>query len=160
LSAVKSHIREKFDIIPSNEESIRLLTSRITKRLSTEAVQDIDEVITVDELRAAVNRGNPNKAPGEEGITHDFFKLMWHVTHSEQLEIVNQMYDTGITNKQQQGVTVCVPKAPRPTRPNDYHHLTLLNADVRLLTSPSVLSFITTKATCRYLNVFLIRIYK
>jgi hypothetical protein len=52
----------------------------------------------------------------------------------ELLEIVNQMYNSGISDNQKHGVIVCVPKKLRPTRPEEFRHLTLLNADVKLLT--------------------------
>jgi len=48
------------------------------------------------------------------------------------LEIVNQMYIDGmISDNRKHGLIVCVPKKLRPTRPEDFRHLTLLNADLK-----------------------------
>jgi hypothetical protein len=63
----------------------------------------------VEELHEAVKKGKPNKATGEDGIRQEFFKIMWDTIKNELLEVINQMYDSGITNNQKQGVTVCVP---------------------------------------------------
>jgi len=51
------------------------------------------------------------------------------------LEIVNQMYIEGkITDKPTHGLIVCIPKKPKPTRPEDYRPPTLLSVDIKLLT--------------------------
>jgi hypothetical protein len=51
------------------------------------------------------------------------------------LEMVNQLYTDGnITDKQTQGLIVCIPKTPKPIQPTDYRPLTLLNSDTKLLT--------------------------
>jgi hypothetical protein len=134
LSAFKNYMQQKFDTIPTNEENIRQMTRRIKKRIPIEAVKEIDDPITMEELHEAVKKGKPNKATGEDGISQEFFKMMWDTIKNELLEVINQMYDNGITNNQNQGVMVCVPKTLRPTKPGEYRHLTLLNTDVKLLT--------------------------
>jgi hypothetical protein len=84
----------------------------------------------MDELKRTVQKGKPNKAPCWYGIRHDFFKIMWDTIKHELLEVVNEMYIDGqISNNQNHGMIVCVPKEPRPMRTDDYRHLTLLNTD-------------------------------
>ena len=44
------------------------------------------------------------------------------------------MYTEGKTMPQQkQGILVCIPKKPTPTRPEEYRALTLLNSDLKLM---------------------------
>ena len=51
------------------------------------------------------------------------------------LEIANQMYIDGIiSDNQKHGLIVYVPKKLRPTRPEDFRRLTLLSADLKLIT--------------------------
>jgi hypothetical protein len=38
-----------------------------------------------------------------------------------------------ITDKQKHGIIVCIPKTPQPNRPEEYRHLALINADLKLL---------------------------
>jgi hypothetical protein len=84
----------KFDVIPANEDNLRQLMRAIRKTLPTEAEVDLDTPITMDELRDSVKRCKTNKAPGDDGINQEFFKVMWDTIKYELLEMVNQMYDT------------------------------------------------------------------
>jgi len=48
---------------------------------------------------------------------------------------MNDMYRDGkITDQQNYGIIVCIPKQGNPTRPEDYRPLTLLTTDYKLLT--------------------------
>jgi hypothetical protein len=59
---------------------------------------------------------------------------MWATIKEDLLEIINHTYIDGkISDKQKHGLIVCVPKKPRPTRPEDFRHLTLLIADLKLM---------------------------
>ena len=78
--------------------------------------------------------GKKHKAPGYDGISHDFFQLIWETTQYEMLEIMNQMFmDEKLTDSQKHGIIVCLKKIPRPTQPEDYRPLNLLNADFKIL---------------------------
>jgi hypothetical protein len=55
----------------------------------------------------------PNKSPGSDGISHDFYKTMWDTIKYELLEVINQMYvDDQISDNQKHRTIVCVPKKP------------------------------------------------
>ena len=50
------------------------------------------------------------------------------------LEIMNQMFmDEKLMDSQKHGIIVCLKKITRPSQPEDYRPLTLLNADFKLL---------------------------
>jgi hypothetical protein len=124
-------MRLKFDVIPANEDNLRQLMRAVRKTLPPEAGVDLDTPITMDELRDSVKRGKTK--PRATMVLIRNYLVMWDTIKHELLQMVNQMYDTGISDNQKHGV-VCVPKKPRPTRPEDFRHLTLLNADLKLLT--------------------------
>jgi len=131
----KDYMQTKFDIISVDGESLRRLMQNVTKTLPQDAAKILDTPITLDELRCAVQKGKSNKAPGENGISQDFFKNMWETIKYVLLEIANQMYIDGmISDNQKHGLIVCVPKKLRPTGPEDFQHLTLFNADLKLMT--------------------------
>jgi len=107
----------------------------VIKTLPQDVAKALDTPITLDELRCAVQKGKSNKAPGEDGISQDFFKKMLETITYDLLEIVNQIYiDDMISDNQKHGLILCVPKKLRPTRPEDFRHLTLFNADLKLMT--------------------------
>jgi len=50
------------------------------------------------------------------------------------LEITTQMYIDGMnSDNRKHGMILCVPNELRPTRPEGFRHLTLLNADLKLM---------------------------
>jgi hypothetical protein len=100
LKTFKNYMYEKFGNIATDNDSLRQLLSDTHNILPQEAAEAMDAPITMDELRRAVQKGKPNKAPGLDGISQDFFKTMWDTIKHELLEVVNEMYKDGqISNK-------------------------------------------------------------
>ena len=55
----------------------------------------------MDELLRAIKKGKPNKAPGQDGISLDFFQKTIDLTKRDLLTIMNNMYIDGqITENQ------------------------------------------------------------
>jgi hypothetical protein len=125
LSTFTESLHTKYDNIPVDDESIRILMTNTNKILPREATLALDAPITTDELQYAVKKEKPNKAPGSDGMSQDFFEFTWDLIKHEMLTIVNQMYAEGkMMNKQKHGMIVCIPKKPHPLRPEDYWPLT------------------------------------
>jgi hypothetical protein len=124
----------KYAEIITENESIQYLTDVGNKTLPMESKDILDEPITMEELAHAVRKGPTRKAPGSDGISQDFFKISWQTTKHDMLDVVNRMFLEGkLTDRQKHGITVCLPKTTRPTSPNDYRPITLMNADYKLL---------------------------
>jgi hypothetical protein len=95
----------------------------------------MEEPITVEELEHAIRTGRKKKSPGRDGIFHEFFfAKTWSYAKHDFLEIMNDMYFTGMTEAQKNGNIVCLPKRANPLRVDEYRPLTLLNTDYKLLT--------------------------
>ena len=95
----------------------------------------LEESITMEELFQAVKEGKPNKVPGQCGICIEVIKKTWEVTKYDLLEVMNNMYrDVIISDQQNNGILVCLPKKPDHTRIEDYRPLTLMNTDYKLFT--------------------------
>jgi hypothetical protein len=119
---------KKFDRITIDYDSLQRLLDGRNNTLPNETT------VAMDKLKRAVMKGKPNKAPGWDGISNDFFRTVWDTIKHELLEVVNDMYRDGqVSVNQKHGMIVCVPKKPRPMRTDDYRHLTLLNTDFKLL---------------------------
>jgi hypothetical protein len=67
---------KKFGNITIEFESLRRLLDGRHNILPKEATEAIDAPITMDDLKRAVQKGKPNKAPGWDGISYDFFEIM------------------------------------------------------------------------------------
>jgi hypothetical protein len=100
-----------------------------------EATKALDEPITMEELRSAVRTGKSGKATGCDGIGNEFYKLQWNTIKHELLLIIRQMHTERVISAQQKhGILVFIPKTTMPERPDDYRALTLLNANLKILT--------------------------
>jgi hypothetical protein len=92
LKTFKNYMYEKFGNISTDNDSLRRLLGNGHNTLPPDAAEAIYVPITMDELKRAVQKGKPNKAPGGYGISQDFSKTMWDTIKYELLEVVNKMY--------------------------------------------------------------------
>jgi len=91
--------------------------------------------ITAEELKAAVFKGDSKISPGRDGVGLDFLKVLWEATAGDMRTLFTQMLrDRQLSERQKQGVIVCIPKNARPHTPDDYRPITLLNTDYKILT--------------------------
>jgi hypothetical protein len=77
LRTFTDHLRRKYDHIPSSDESIRQMLDCGLKKLPSIAANILEEPKTLEELRTAMATGKARKAPGCDGISHEFFKITW-----------------------------------------------------------------------------------
>ena len=95
----------------------------------------LEERVTMEELLNAVRKGKAHKSPGQEGISHEFYRMTWTIIKHNMLDVMNHVYKYGsVTDAQKSGTLVCLPKKADPGGPDDYRPFTLLNADHILLT--------------------------
>jgi hypothetical protein len=69
LTTFKDYTLEKFSRIHTDSGSLRRLLDTGHNTLPPESVETIDKPITLEELKYAVQKGKPNKAPGSDGIS-------------------------------------------------------------------------------------------
>jgi hypothetical protein len=82
LRTFRNHMYKKFDRITIDYDSLQRLLDGRNNTLPNEATVAIDEPIKMDELKRAVMKGKPNKAPGWDSISNDFFITMWDTNTS------------------------------------------------------------------------------
>jgi hypothetical protein len=134
LPTFNEHLKDKCEAIHVNTEEIEKIGHSIPTQLSQEANTALEELISMDELKAAIRNGKNRKAPGSDGINNEFYKTQWNTIKHEMLEIVQQIHTEGeITPQQKHGILVCLPKTNTRTKPNEYRALTLLNTVLKIL---------------------------
>ena len=90
--------------------------------------------LTADELRAAIFIWDAKTAPGHDGIGLNLFQATWNALQDDWLNLFSQMFVPGnLTEQQNRGVVVCIPKTTRPNHPSNYRPITLLNTDYKIL---------------------------
>ena len=105
------------------------------QKIPESANTEFENSTTMEELLEAVKKGKEHKAPGQDGICHEFFKRKWDDVKHDMLDVINHTYMEGmVSDTQKHGTIVCLPQKVDPVSPEDYRPLTLLNADYKLLT--------------------------
>jgi hypothetical protein len=100
LRTLTEYMREKYSTITMDNNCFKQLVGHTNEVLSQEANSALEIPITKEDLLHAVKKGKPNKAPGKDGISQDFFKNTWNIIHQGMLEMVNKLYTDGnITNR-------------------------------------------------------------
>jgi exonuclease III len=127
------HMTRRFASIDIDESRLRRLVECNLGKVPDVASEVMEEPITLEELEHAIRTGRKRKSPGRDGICHEFYAKTWSYAKSDFLEIVNDMYFTGMTDMQKNSNIVCIPKTANPLR-TEYRLLTSLNTDYKLLT--------------------------
>jgi hypothetical protein len=110
VTAFSSYLRLKYSPLPVDEESIRNMEEAGLTRLSEDWRDSLDRPLTSEELKAAINKGAGNKAPGRDGIGLGLFKATWDALKDDWLNLFSQMFTTNnVSEQQKRGVIVCIP---------------------------------------------------
>jgi exonuclease III len=134
LSAFWEELRQKYQAIPIEKEMMRELLSVEHNRLDDQDRRVLDAPLTVEEIERATRKGGENKAPGPDGIGEALFTRLWGVLSNDWADIFRTMFNKkSLTEQQQQGVVVCIPKTKHPMVTHDYRNITLLNSDYKIM---------------------------
>ena len=57
----------------------------------------------MDKLKTAIRKGKEHKSPGQDGICHEFYKIMWETIKQVVLDVINHMYKYGTETDKQKG---------------------------------------------------------
>jgi hypothetical protein len=76
LHTFAKYMRNKYDTLPVNENQIRDLLTYMPTRLPPGANVELEAQISMEEMEIAFWKGSNAKAPGHDGISHDFLKQM------------------------------------------------------------------------------------
>ena len=90
----------------------RLLANVNISTLNNEQRDELEGLITYDELLLALKKAKNNKSPGSDGFTVEFFKFFWTDIGYFLLRSLNH----GFSNKelsvtQKEGIITCIPKS-------------------------------------------------
>jgi hypothetical protein len=110
-----------------------VLCGMITIPMAAIAAQE--EPIMMDEILTVVIKGKAHKSSGQDGICHEFYRMMREIIIQDLLHVTNHMHKHGSEEeKKKSGPLVFLPKKTDPGGPDDYRPLILLNAYHKPLT--------------------------
>ena len=116
-------------------ESINYIeNTNIGYKLSEQESQSCDGYLTLQELTIAVNNLKPNKSPGMDGISTNFYKHFWKLLGPLLVKIFNSCYDKQtLPFSQRQSILNLIYKKNNPLDLSNYRPISLLNTDYKIL---------------------------
>jgi hypothetical protein len=86
LRAFVAYYTRKYDTIPISTVDMQQLLDCEMKTVPDEAHDQLEEPITLEEIYQAIRTVKSNKAPGYDGIAHEFYKTEWETLKTDLLQ--------------------------------------------------------------------------
>jgi len=129
-----AHWKDKYSSIDVSDRCIDEMLNAIRTNTQPSYAANLEQPITAEELYASLKFGGPNKAPGSDGLSRDFYVGMWHTIREDMLSVMNHTYiHKDMTRRQQHGIIVNIPKDTGDITPAGYRPIILMNTDYKLL---------------------------
>lgn len=103
--------------------------------LSTDAIDQLDSPLTMQELTLALQNMQNNKAPGPDGFPVEFFKAF----HNQLIPLLHAVYVESLSNGslpftlRQASISVLLKKGKDPELCTSYRPISLMNVDTKVL---------------------------
>ena len=103
-------------------------------QMSDEESRDMLRGIEIDELEGIVKECKFNKSPGLDGLSYEFYKVVWPVISNVFKDILQCQLDKKmIVDSNRRGATRLLPKVKGVPQSDELRPITLLNSDYKLL---------------------------
>ena len=81
-------------------------------KLDKEDNESLEQELTVEELKKALNGFSENKTPGEDGFTKEFYETFFDLVWRDMLNSYNAAFETGsLSVSQRRGTITLIPKS-------------------------------------------------
>ena len=129
-----AHLKDRYSPIDVSGNRVAEMLKAIQPNTPPSYAAYLEQPITAEELYAALKPGGPNKAPGSDGISLEFYVRLWDTIRDDMLGVINQMYiHNSMTCRQQHGIVVSLPKDNGDITSAENRPITLTNTDYKIL---------------------------
>ena len=102
----------------------------ITTEMNAKLTREVDEM----EIKSALFSMNPNKAPGQDGMSPLFFLKFWHVVKSNLIAAIRHFFQTSNLPKSWNHTVISlIPKIQNPTNLKSYRPISLCNVVYKVI---------------------------
>lgn len=137
LDHVKNHFENHFQATSIDSHARDYLIGTIKNRLTDDQSSGLGQPFTMDELEAAHKRMKKGRAPGNDGLSVDFYKIMWKLIREDLLDTLNEVLigkELPVSMTQSVISLIFKEKGSRLHLSN-YRAISLLNVDFKYLAS-------------------------
>ena len=105
-------------------------------KLDKEDNESLEQELTVEELKKALNGFSENKTPDEDGFTKEFYETFFDLVWRDMLNSYNAAFETGsLSVSQRRGTVTLIPKSDgNLSELSHWRPISLLNVDYKILT--------------------------
>lgn len=113
------------------EEVIDCVPSKISEEQNLELLKEI----SAEEVKEALFQMHPDKSPGPDGMTPEFFQKHWAIVGTDVVSMVKEFFEQGKirTNLNETNV-VLIPKKKSPVTMGDLRPISLCNVLAKVIT--------------------------
>lgn len=106
-----------------------------TPTLNEEDRSQCEGELTLEECKSALNSFAKNKAPGNDGLTIEFYKKFWPILGKLLVKSLNESFRLGeLSSSQKQAVITLLDKGKDRTLLKNWRPISLLNTDYKIAT--------------------------
>ena len=90
--------------------------------------------LSIEECVKSLNSFEPNKSPGNDGLTVEFYKFFWNIVGELLVASLNYSYDVGeLSNSQKKAIIIILEKKDKDKRNiSNWRPISLINVDVKI----------------------------
>jgi hypothetical protein len=99
-------------------------------------LQSLSSPILEDEVKAAVMETHPEKAPGPDGFTGLFYRVMWDIIKDDVMKAIKLLENAGTQGLHllNNALMVLLPKSSEAASPGDFRPISLVHSFGKLFT--------------------------
>ena len=129
-----SGLYKKDDLEPSENLMNTFLENPLMPCLSVDDSQVCEGKLTIEECVKSLNSFEPNKSPGNDGLTVEFYKFFWNIVGELLVAGLNYSYDVGeLSNSQKKAIIILLEKQDKGKRHiSNWRPISLINVDVKI----------------------------
>ena len=130
-----SGLYKKDDLEPSENLMNIFLENPLMPRLSVDDSQVCEGKLTIEECVKSLNSFEPNKCPGNDGLTVGFYKFFWNIVGELLVASLNYSYDVGeLSNLQKKAIiyNIIGKKGKDKRHISNWRPISLINVDVKI----------------------------
>lgn len=136
IKVVELFYKELFKKEGVKQECVDEVLSTVGAKLSEEEKNMCEKDINIEEIKEAVKQTKPNKSPGADGLTNEFYKTFIDILAPILWKLYRNMEERGkMPESMGLGIiTILYKNKGSPLKLENYRPLSLLNSDYKILT--------------------------